>query len=56
MLAMIHGAFSRNVDAYADLVQALKDREPELSRAALQECYALWRREASKLSMLYVSE
>ena len=56
MLAMVQGAVSRNVDAYSDLVQAIKDREPELSRAALQECYALWRREASKISMLYVSE
>ena len=56
MLAMVKGAFSRNVDAYADLVQAIRDREPELSRAALQECYALWRREASKISMLYLSE
>lgn len=56
MLAMVQGAFSRNVDAYGNLVQAIKDREPELSRSALQECYALWRREASKISMLYVSE
>lgn len=56
MLAMVKGAFARNVDAYADLVQALKDREPELSRAALQECYALWRREASKVSMLLLAE
>lgn len=56
MLAMVRGAFARNVDAYADLVQALKDREPELSRAALQECYALWRREASKVSMLFLAE
>lgn len=56
MLAMVQGAFSRNVDAYAALVQAIKDREPEMARAALQECYALWRREASKISMLYVAE
>ena len=45
-----------NVDAYAELVQALKDREPELSRTALQECYTLWRREASKVSMLLLAE
>ena len=56
MLAMVSGAFLRNVDAYPELVQAIKDREPEVSRAALQECYALWRREASKISMLYLSE
>ena len=56
MLAMVQGAFSRNVDAYAALVEAIKDREPEMARTALQECYALWRREASKISMLYVSE
>ncbi len=56
MLVMVRGAFARNVDAYADLVRAIKDREPELSRAALQECYSLWRREASKVSMLYLAE
>lgn len=56
MLAMVSGAFSRNVDAYANLVQAIKDHEPELSRSAIQECYALWRREASKISMLYLAE
>jgi GntR family transcriptional regulator, transcriptional repressor for pyruvate dehydrogenase complex len=56
MLAMVDGAFVRNVDAYAALAQAIRDREPELSRAAMQECYALWRREASKISMLYLSE
>ncbi len=56
MLAMVNGAFRRNVDAYSELVQAIRDREPEVSRAALQECYALWRREASKISMLYLSE
>jgi GntR family transcriptional repressor for pyruvate dehydrogenase complex len=56
MLAMVSGAFLRNVDAYATLVQAIKDREPELSRSAIQECYALWRREASKISMLYLAE
>ena len=56
MLAMVKGAVLRNVDAYANLVQAIKDREPELSRQAIQECYALWRREASKISMLHLSE
>lgn len=55
-LTMVKGAFERNVDAYASLVDALKEREPELARSALQECYALWRREESKISMLYLQE
>ncbi len=52
MLSMVRGAFDRNVDAYAAVVQALRDREPELARIAQQECYALWRREAAKISSL----
>lgn len=56
VLSMVKGAFQRNVDAYASLLDALKEREPELARSALQECYALWRREESKISLLYVQE
>lgn len=56
VLSMVRGAFDRNVDAHAAVVQALRDREPELARTALQECYALWRREASKISMLHLAE
>jgi len=56
VLAMVRGAFERNTEAYAELVRSLKEREPELARSALQECYGLWRREASKISMLYLKE
>lgn len=56
VLSMVRGAFDRNVDAHAAVIQALRDREPELARTALQECYALWRREASKISMLHLAE
>jgi len=56
VLSMVRGAFDRNVDAHAAVIQALRDREPELARTALQECYALWRREASKVSMLHLAE
>jgi GntR family transcriptional regulator, transcriptional repressor for pyruvate dehydrogenase complex len=35
-------------------VDALREREPELARSAMQECYALWRREESKISLLYL--
>lgn len=56
VFSMVRGAFDRNVDAHAAVVQALRDREPELARGALQECYALWRREASKISMLQLPE
>lgn len=56
VLSMVRGAFDRNVDAHAAVIQALRDREPELARTALQECYALWRREASKISMLHLTE
>lgn len=56
VLSMVRGAFDRNVDAHAAVIQALRDREPEMARTALQECYALWRREASKISMLHLAE
>lgn len=56
LLSMVQGAFDRNVDAYLAVTQALRDHEPELARVALQECYSLWRREASKISMLHLAE
>lgn len=56
MLSMVRGAFDRNVDAYSAVVQALRDHEPELARIAQQECYALWRREAAKVSSLNLEE
>lgn len=56
MLSLVQGSFERNVDAHASVVQSLRDREPEMARIALQECYALWRREAGKISMLDLTE
>jgi len=56
VLSMVQGAFDRSVDAHDAVLQALRDREPEMARIALQECYALWRREASKISMLHLVE
>ena len=56
VISLVRGAFDRNVDALAAVVQALRDREPELARSALHEAYALWRREAGKISMLHAAE
>lgn len=56
VLSMVRGAFDRNVDAHAAVVQALRDREPEVARISLQETYALWRREAGKITMLSTLE
>jgi GntR family transcriptional repressor for pyruvate dehydrogenase complex len=56
VLSMVQGAIDRSVDAHNSVLQALRDREPEMARIALQECYALWRREASKISMLHLVE
>ncbi len=52
MLSMVRGAMERNVDAYRSLAKTLRAHEPELARAAIQECFWLWRREESKVSML----
>ena len=56
MISVVKGSFGRSVDSHRTVVQALRDHEPELARIALQECFALWRRESSKISMLYVSD
>lgn len=56
MLSMVRGSFERSVEAHACVVQSLRDHEPEMARNSLQECYALWRREASKISMLHLVE
>jgi GntR family transcriptional regulator, transcriptional repressor for pyruvate dehydrogenase complex len=56
IIAMVRGAFERNVEAYRALVQALRDREPDMARSAIQECYWLWRREESKVSILNISD
>lgn len=56
MLSMVSGSLDRNVDAHAAVVQSLREHEPEMARISLQECYALWRREASKISILDLTE
>jgi GntR family transcriptional repressor for pyruvate dehydrogenase complex len=56
MISVVKGSFERSVESHRTVVQALRDHEPELARIALQECFALWRRESSKISMLYVTE
>lgn len=52
MLAQVAGARARNAIAYRSLIQAIRDREPEAARDAMQECHASWRREAAKISLL----
>jgi GntR family transcriptional repressor for pyruvate dehydrogenase complex len=56
MISVVKGSFDRSVATHHSVVQALRDREPEMARIALQECFSLWRRESSKISMLYVTE
>jgi GntR family transcriptional repressor for pyruvate dehydrogenase complex len=52
VMAVVSGAFARNTDAYAAVLQALREREPELARTAMRECYAVWRRESAKVAIL----
>jgi GntR family transcriptional repressor for pyruvate dehydrogenase complex len=56
MISVVKGSFDRSVATHKSVVQALRDHEPEMARIALQECFSLWRRESSKISMLYVTE
>jgi GntR family transcriptional repressor for pyruvate dehydrogenase complex len=55
-ISVVKGSFDRSLLTYKSVIQALRDREPETARLALQECYTLWRRESSKISMLSVKE
>ncbi len=52
MLSRVAGARARNASAYRTLAQAIRDREPEAARDAMQECHASWRREAAKITLL----
>ena len=56
MISVVKGSFDRSVATHRAVVQAMRDHEPEMARVALQECFSLWRRESSKISMLYVTE
>ena len=56
MISVVKGSFDRSVATHRTVVQAMRDHEPEMARVALQECFFLWRRESSKISMLYVTE
>jgi GntR family transcriptional repressor for pyruvate dehydrogenase complex len=56
MISVVKGSFDRSVSTHRSVIQALRDREPEMARIALQECFSLWRRESAKISMLYVTE
>jgi GntR family transcriptional repressor for pyruvate dehydrogenase complex len=51
-LSQVAGARARNAGAYRVLMQAIRDREPDAARDAMQECHASWRREAAKISLL----
>lgn len=55
-IAAVEGSFDRSVAAHRTVVQALRDREPELARIALQACFSLWRRESAKISLLDVTD
>jgi GntR family transcriptional repressor for pyruvate dehydrogenase complex len=52
VIAPVSGAFSRSGEAYRAVLEAVKDREPDMARAAMQECYWIWRREEAKIATL----
>ncbi len=56
LLQMVSGALDRNLDSHRAVIAALREREPDLARRAMEEHYWLWRREAAKVSMLFVPE
>ena len=52
IIAPVRGAFGRSGTAYLNVVQTIRDREPDAARSSMQECYAMWRREAAKIATL----
>jgi GntR family transcriptional regulator, transcriptional repressor for pyruvate dehydrogenase complex len=54
LLRMVSGALSRDVESHRAILSAVGDREPDAARTASDEHFRLWRREAAKVSMLYL--
>lgn len=52
VIAPVRGSFGRIGQVYLNVVQTMRDREPDAARSAMQECYAMWRREAAKIATL----
>ncbi len=52
MIAPVRGSFGRIGQVYLNVVQTMRDREPDAARSAMHECYAMWRREAAKIATL----
>lgn len=53
-LSLVSGALSRDVESHRAILAAVGDREPDAARTASDEHFRLWRREAAKVSMLYL--
>lgn len=56
MLPMLDGAVARNLESRRYVVEAIQNREPDSARAAVEEYFWQWRREAAKVSSLSYSE
>ena len=54
LLRMVSGAVNHNIDAHRNVINAIRDREPDIAQSAINDYFWLWKREAAKVSMLYV--
>ncbi len=54
LLRMVSGAVNHNLDAHRNVINAVRDREPDIAQSAINDYFWLWKREAAKVSMLYV--
>lgn len=54
VIAPVSGAFGRSALAYANVLQHIRDHEPDMARIAMEECYRSWRREAAKIAVLSI--
>ena len=56
VLHLIEGAAKRNLEARRNIVESIQSREPDATRAAVEEYFWLWRREEAKISFLSFGE
>lgn len=54
LLRMVSGAINHNIDAHRNVINAIREREPDIAQSAINDYFWLWKREAAKVSMLYV--
>ena len=56
MVRMVAGSAERLNAAHKNILEAVRDRDPEQAAEAMEEHFWVWKRESSKVSSLYIGE